>query len=93
MTRTTKPRAKRTLDDMRALSDGAKAILNDPAFLAVREDMQDRLVHALMAAQTADEKLELVARLKCLMQIAAELAVLMNDYRMASDRARGARPS
>jgi len=93
MTRTTKPRAKRTLDDMRALADGAKAILNDPAFLAAREEVQERLVHALIAALTNDEKLELVARLKCLMQIAAELAVLMNDYRMASDRARGARPS
>lgn len=93
MTRTTKPRAKRTLDDMRALSDAAKAILADPAFLAAREEMHERIVNALIAAQTTDEKLELVARLKCLMQIAAELAVLTNDYRMAADRARGPRPS
>ena len=93
MTRTTKPRAKRTLDDMRALSDAAKAILADPAFLAAREEVQERIVNALIAAQTTDEKLELVARLKCLMQIAAELAVLTNDYRMAADRARGPRPS
>jgi len=93
MTRTTKPRAKRTLDDMRGLADGAKAILNDPAFLAAREEAQERLVAALIAAPSTEEKLELVAKLKCLTQIAAELAVLMNDYRMASDRARGARPS
>ena len=93
MTRTTKPRAKRTLDDLRALNDAAKAILDDPAFLAAREEVHDRIVNALIAAQTTEEKLELVARLKCLMQIAAELAVLMNDYRMAADRARRARPS
>lgn len=93
MTRTTKPREKRTLDDMRALNDAAKAILADPAFLHAREEAQERIVAALIAAKTAEEKLELVARLKCLMQIAAEIAVLMNDYRMAADRARGTRPS
>jgi spore coat polysaccharide biosynthesis predicted glycosyltransferase SpsG len=89
MTRTTKPRAKRTLEQMRELADGAKAILADPAFLHAREEAEDRLVKALIAAQGAEEKLELVAKLKCLSQIAAELAVLMNDYRMAADRARG----
>jgi hypothetical protein len=93
MRRTTKPRAERTLIEMRALSEGAKAILNDPAFLHAREEAEDRIVKALMTAQTSEEKLDLVARLKCLMQIAAEIAVLMNDYRMAADRARGARPS
>ena len=93
MTRVSKPRAKRTLDDMRALSQAAKAILDDPAFVAAREDMQDRIVNALGAAQSTEEKFDLVARLKCLLQIAAELAVLTNDYRMAADRARGHRPS
>ena len=93
MRRTTKPRAKRTIEEMRALSDGAKAILADPAFVHAREEITERLVTALIAAQTTEEKLDLVARLKCLMQIAAEIAVLMNDYRMAADRARGARPS
>jgi hypothetical protein len=91
--RTTKPRAKRTLEEMRALSDGAKAILADPAFLHAREELQERLVNALIAAKTTDERTDLVASLKCLMQIAAEIAVLMNDYRVASDRARGTRPS
>jgi hypothetical protein len=75
--RTTKPRAKRTLDEMRSLG----------------EEAEDRLVKALIAAQSTEEKLELVAKLKCLTQIAAEIAVLMNDYRMAADRARGTRPS
>jgi hypothetical protein len=93
MTRTTKPRAKRTLEEMRALNDAAKAILNDPAFLHAREELQERLVNALGAARTTEEKLDIVASLKCLMQIAAEIALLMNDYRMAADRARGARPS
>jgi hypothetical protein len=91
--RTTKPRAKRTLDEMRSLAEGAKAILNDPAFVHAREELEDRLVKALVTAGSTEEKLELVASLKCLMQIAAEIAVLMNDYRMAADRARGARPS
>jgi len=91
--RTTKPRAKRTLEEMRALNDAAKAILNDPAFLHAREELQERLVNALVAAKSQEETLDLVARLKCLMQIAAEIALLMNDYRMAADRARGARPS
>jgi hypothetical protein len=91
--RTTKPRAKRTLDEMRSLAEGAKAILADPAFVHAREEAEDRLVKALIAAQSTDEKLELVAKLKCLTQIAAEIAVLMNDYRMAADRARGTRPS
>lgn len=90
MRRTTKPRAKRTVEEMRALSDGAKAILADPAFIHAREEINERLVNALIAAQTNEEKLDLVARLKCLMQIAAEIAVLMNDYRMAG--ARGPRP-
>jgi hypothetical protein len=91
--RTTKPRDARTLEEKRALNDAAKAILADPAFLHAREEAEERLIKALMAAQTTEEKLDIVARLKCLMQIAAEIAVLMNDYRMASDRARGARPS
>ena len=91
--RTTKPRAKRTLEDMRTLNDAAKAILNDPAFLHAREELQERLVNALVAAKNQEETFELVARLKCLMQIAAEIALLMNDYRVASDRARGPRPS
>jgi hypothetical protein len=93
VTRTTKPRAKRTLNEMRALDEAAKAILNDPAFLAAREDLHERLLAALIQAKTTEEKLDLVASLKCLMQIAAEIALLMNDYRMASDRARGTRPS
>ena len=93
MTRTTKPRDERTLEDKRALNDAAKAILNDPAFLHAREEAEDRLIKALIASKSTEEKLDLVARLKCLMQIAAEIAVLMNDYRMAADRARGARPS
>lgn len=93
MIRTTKPRAKRTMEEMRALSDGAKAILADPAFVHAREEIAERLVNALIAAQTTEEKLDLVARLKCLMQIAAEIAVLINDYRMAAAHARGARPS
>lgn len=83
----------RTSTEIKALADGAKAILNDPAFHAAREEAQDRLVAALVQAKTTEEKLELVAKLKCLTQIAAELAVLMNDYRMAADRARGPRPS
>jgi hypothetical protein len=93
VTRTTKPRDERTLEDKRALNDAAKAILNDPAFLHAREEAEDRLIKALIASKSTEEKLDLVARLKCLMQIAAEIAVLMNDYRMAADRARGARPS
>jgi hypothetical protein len=93
MTRATKPREARTTDEKRELADGAKAILADPAFLHAREEVEDRLVKALVTAKSTEEKLELVARLKCLMQIAAEIAVLMNDYRMAADRARGARPS
>ena len=91
--RTTKPRAKRTLDEMRALSDAAKAILADPAFLHAREELHERFVQGLIAATSTEEKLELVARLKCLMQIAAEIALLMNDYKVAADRARGTRPS
>jgi hypothetical protein len=93
MTRTTKPRAERTLIEMRALNDGAKAILADPAFVHAREELHERLLNALITAKTNEEKLELVARLKCLMQIAAEIALLMNDYKVAADRARGARPS
>ena len=93
MTRTTKPRAERTLIEMRALNDGAKAILADPAFIHAREELHERLLNALITAKTNEEKLELVARLKCLMQIAAEIALLMNDYKVAAYRARGARPS
>ena len=91
--RTTKPRAKRTLEEMRALNDAAKAILNDPAFLHAREELQERLVNALIASKTTEETQDLVARLKCLMQIAAEIAVLMNDYRVAAERAGRPRPS
>ena len=91
--RTTKPRARRTLEEMRALSDGAKAILADPAFLHAREELQERLVNALIASKTTEETQDLVARLKCLMQIAAEIALLMNDYRVAAERAGRPRPS
>ena len=91
--RTTKPRAKRTLEEMRALNDGAKAILADPAFLHAREELQERLVNAIVAANSAEETQDLVARLKCLMQIAAEIALLMNDYRVAAERAGRPRPS
>ena len=86
-------RKKRTTTEVRELADGAKAILADPAFHAAREEAEARLMAALIQAKTTEEKLELVAKLKCLTQIAAELAVLMNDYRMQSDRARGVRPS
>lgn len=85
--------AKRTVTQMRELADGAKAILEDPAFEAAREEAERRLVAALIQAKSTEEKLELVAKLKCLSQIAAEIAVLMNDYRMAATRARGAGPS
>ena len=83
----------RTSTEIKALADGAKAILADPAFHAAREEAEVRLVAALVQAKSTEEKLDLVAKLKCLTQIAAELAVLMNDYRVASDRARGPRPS
>ena len=78
---------------MRTLNDAAKAILNDPAFLHAREELQERLVNALIASKTTEETQDLVARLKCLMQIAAEIALLMNDYRVAADRAGRPRPS
>jgi hypothetical protein len=84
---------QRSTIEIRQLAEGAKAILADPAFLAAREEAEARLMAALVVSKTTEEKLELVAKLKCLTQIAAELAVLMNDYRMAADRARGARPS
>ena len=93
MTSTTKPRAKRTLEEMRTLNDAAKAILDDPAFLHAREELQERLVNALVASKTTEETQDLVARLKCLMQIAAEIALLMNDYRVAAERAGRPRPS
>ena len=92
MTSTTKPRAKRTLEEMRTLNDAAKAILDDPAFLHAREELQERLVNALIASKTTEETQDLVARLKCLMQIAAEIALLMNDYRVAAERAGRPRP-
>ena len=84
---------QRSTNEVRQLAEGAKAILADPAFHAAREEAETRLVAALVQAKTTEEKLDLVAKLKCLTQIAAELAVLMNDYRMAADRARGTRPS
>jgi hypothetical protein len=93
MTRTTRPREERTPHEKRLLNDAAKAILADPAFVHAREECEDRIVKALVTAKSTEEKLELVARLKCLMQIAAEIAVLMNDYRMAADRAGRPRPS
>jgi hypothetical protein len=81
-------RPKRTLVETRELAEGARAILEDKAFAAAIEAGEQRLVNALIQAKTAEEKLDLVAKLKCLSQIAAELAVLMNDYRMSADRAR-----
>jgi hypothetical protein len=93
MKRATKPRAARTVEETRELANGAKAILDDPAFKTALEDAQERLMNALIRSSTEEESRDLVAKLKCLMQIAAELAVLTNDYRMAADRARRARPS
>lgn len=76
------------LSERRELSDAAKALLADKAFGHVYLQLRQRWFGQLMdqphdgAMQT-----ELAARLRALDAIPMELGALLNDYRMAAQKA------
>jgi peptidoglycan hydrolase CwlO-like protein len=81
----------RPIEQKRELHDGAKELSEDKAFLEALKVARARTVDALTQAKTREEKDDLIAKLKCLLQIAAELTVLMNDYKQAAKRQAHAR--
>jgi hypothetical protein len=73
------------LSKKRELHDAAKELTDNPAFLQAILDLRRRWLDELMtAAETTDEKLALIERMKALEAVPAELKVIMNDYRMAA---------
>ena len=75
----------------RELAQEAKEILESKAFEAAKAELRDRLISTLVAsAPTNERKLEIVAKIQVIDEIAGQLRALINDYN-AGVRAQGAR--
>jgi hypothetical protein len=69
------------LSAKRELATEAKDILESKAFEKAKADLKDRLVNTLItAAATTEKKLELVAQIKVIDEIAGQLRALINEY-------------
>ena len=77
------------LQEKRELAQEAKEILESKAFEAAKADLRDRLINTLVtSAPTTERKLEIVAQIKVIDEIAGQLKALINDYN-AGVRAQG----
>jgi hypothetical protein len=69
------------LSAKRELATEAKNILESKAFEKAKADLKDRLVNTLVTtAATTEKKLELVAQIKVIDEIAGQLRALINEY-------------
>jgi hypothetical protein len=69
------------LSQKRELATEAKDILESKAFEKAKADLKDRLVNTLVTtAATTEKKLELVAQIKVIDEIAGQLRALINEY-------------
>ena len=69
------------LSAKRELATEAKDILESKAFAAAQAALRDRLVNTLTTtAATNERKLELVAQIKVIDEIAGQLKALINEY-------------
>jgi hypothetical protein len=69
------------LSAKRELATEAKDILESKAFEKAKADLKDRLVNTLVTtAVTTEKKLELVAQIKVIDEIAGQLRALINEY-------------
>jgi len=71
------------LNEKRDKAHQAKMLLEDKAFQWATLELRKRWFGELMAKKGAEEQLELVSMLKALEAIPQELAVLINDYKLA----------
>ena len=70
-----------SLSAKRELATEAKDILESKAFEKAQADLKDRLVNTLITtAATTEKKLELVAQIKVIDEIAGQLRALINEY-------------
>jgi hypothetical protein len=71
------------LQKKRELHDDAKELLERPSFKAAILDLRKRWFDELMtAAETREQRDELVAKMKALEAIPAALTVIINDFKM-----------
>ena len=67
--------------EKRELALEAKDIIESKAFEAAKANLRERLVNTLLtSAPTTERKLELVAQIKVIDEIAGQLKALINDY-------------
>jgi hypothetical protein len=74
------------LSKKKELSDAASGLLSDKAFLQAILSLRKRWFDQLMGDLKAKQQAELVAMLKALDTIPAELGTIINDYKMAMNR-------
>ena len=74
------------LSKKKELSDAARELLEDRAFSSAVLSLRKRWFEELMASNVDGYSLRLVAQLKALEAVPAELTVLVNDYKMALNR-------
>jgi small-conductance mechanosensitive channel len=70
------------LQKKRELSDAAKELLENKAFLQAIIELRKRWYDQILALPKGDERDELIAMSKTLDTLAPALGVLMNNYRM-----------
>jgi flagellar motor switch/type III secretory pathway protein FliN len=71
------------LQKKRELNDAAKDLLENKAFLQAIIELRKRWFDELMtAAETKEQRDELIAKMKALEAIPTELTVIMNNYKM-----------
>jgi hypothetical protein len=72
------------LSDKKRLADEAKDLLDAEAFTQAVLALRKRMFGELMAAETTEQKLALIERIRGLEDLPAELQVMINDYKMAA---------
>ena len=79
---------KQEFADKKELADGARELMDDKAFRQAIQELHTLYLGQLMAAGATEQKLELIAMMKALANIPAELKVIMNNFQMAARQQR-----
>jgi hypothetical protein len=79
---------KEDLQAKRELAQGAEELMANKAFKHAIQELHDLYLGQMMATLDRNQRDELIAMMKALANIPAELKVIINNYRTALDRQR-----
>ena len=72
--------------ERKELADESQSLLDDKAFIAAILALRKRYFEMLMGAQTTEEKLQFIERIRALEDVPQQLQIFVNDEKMAQAR-------